>query len=75
MQGRYEEAKIYIDQAVKHLQGDGGVIYEHAGDIYAMTGNTDEALQYWQKAKDDKVESPTLDKKIKQRKYIKEPKK
>lgn len=75
MQGRYEEAKIYIDQAVKHLQGDGGVIYEHAGDIYAMTGNTDEALQYWQKAKDDKVVSPTLDKKIKQRKYIKEPKK
>ena len=72
---RYEEAKIYIEQALNNLEGTGGVIYEHAGDIYALTGDMDKAMEYWRKAKDDNVESTTLDKKIKQRKYIKEPKK
>ena len=75
MEERYEEAKIYIDQAVSYLEDKGGVIYEHAGDIYAKYGDIDKALEYWKKAKDDDVESTTLDQKIRQRKYIKEPKK
>ena len=72
MQGRYEEARIYIDQAIQNLDEQGGVIYEHAGDIYAKNGDIEKALEYWQKAKDDEVDSPTLDEKIRQRKYIKE---
>ena len=58
-----------------NLEDKGGVIFEHAGDIYAQNGDMEKAMEYWQKAKDDDVESATLDKKIKQRKYIKEPKK
>lgn len=72
---RYEEARIYIEQALLNLDEEGGVIYEHAGDIFAMNGDTEKALEYWLKAREDEVESKTLDKKIKQRKYIKEPKK
>lgn len=72
MQGRYEEARIYIDQALLNIERESGVIYEHAGDIYALSGDLEKAMQYWQKAKDENVESTTLDKKMKQRKYVKE---
>lgn len=72
MQGRYEEARIYIEQALQNLKEASGVIYEHAGDIYAKSSDMENAMRYWQKAKDEEVDSPTLDKKIKQRKYIKE---
>ena len=75
LEERYEEARIYIEQALMNLEDKGGVIFEHAGDIYAQNGDMEKAMEYWQKAKDDDVESATLDKKIKQRKYIKEPKK
>ena len=75
LEERYEEARIYIEQALMNLEDKGGVIFEHAGDIYAQNGDMEKAMEYWQKAKDDEVESTTLDKKIKQRKYIKEPKK
>ena len=52
MQERYAEAKIYIDQAIS-CDSDSvqsGVIIEHAGDIYAMNGDIDKAVEYWQKA-------------------------
>ena len=73
MQERYAEAKIYIDQAIS-CDSDSvqsGVIIEHAGDIYAMNGDIDKAVEYWQKALDKGVDSPMLPRKIKERKYIK----
>lgn len=52
-QKRYEEACIYIEQALK-LLGDSvdipSDILEHAGDIYFRLNRTEEALQMWQKA-------------------------
>ena len=45
-------------------------IYEHAGDIYAMLGNTDKAVELWQKAADRGGDSKLLRRKIKRRKYI-----
>lgn len=53
-QKRYEEARIYIDQALKYSEDTtfSADILEHAGDIYIKTGHTDEALQMWQKAID-----------------------
>lgn len=76
MQGRNEEARIYIDQAIANdtdsLQS--GVVIEHAGDIHAVTGDIDGAVDFWQKAyelNDDAVDMTLLQKKIKQRKYIK----
>jgi tetratricopeptide (TPR) repeat protein len=54
MQERYEESKIYIDQAVANdsdsLQS--AVILDHAGDIYEKLGDITKALEYWQKALD-----------------------
>lgn len=72
MQERYSEARIYIDQAMANdstedMHSD---IYEHAGDIYAMLGNTDKAVELWQKAADRGSDSKLLRRKIKRRKYI-----
>lgn len=52
MQERYEEAKIYIDQAVKNDTDtvQNSVILEHAGDIYHRLGDNEKALEYWQRA-------------------------
>lgn len=75
MQERYAEAKMYIDLALKNDTDSlrNHVIIEHAGDIYAMNGHADKAMEYWQEAlkwagKDDRA---LLQRKIKYRKYIK----
>lgn len=72
MQKRYEDAKIYIDETLKNDSLPSGVVLEHAGDIYAMTGNMDKAMDYWRQAVDKGNDSAVLQRKIKQRKYIKE---
>ena len=38
-QKRYEEAKIYIEQAIRNDSTLSNVVKEHAGDIYAQTGD------------------------------------
>ncbi len=70
--GKYAEAKIYIDDAMKNGGGESDVVVEHCGDIYYMNGEEEEALKYWQKAKEMGLKSETLDKKIKLKKYIAE---
>ena len=73
MQGRYEEARIYIDQAVKNDTVHGMVITEHAGDIYYKNNEPDKALQFWQQALEAATEdddSALLQRKIKLKKYI-----
>lgn len=71
-QGRYAEAATFIEEALKNISSEKGnaSIYEHAGDIYAMQGRTDEALAMWRKAKSAGGDSKTLNRKIKLRKYI-----
>ena len=74
MQERFEEARIYIDQAVAcdtdSVQND--VILEHAGDIYIMLGNEEEALGFWQRAIDSGSESPMVPRKMKEKRYLRE---
>lgn len=74
MQERYADAKTYIDAALKNRDSteNNSAVLEHAGDIYAMNGITDEAVEYWKKAKTDDYPSPTLDWKIKNKQYISE---
>lgn len=72
MQKRYEEARIYIDLAVRNDSTASGVILEHAGDIHAVAGDMEKAVEYWQKAADNGGGSALLPRKIKQRTYIKE---
>ena len=78
-QGRYAEAKIYMDQTLQNDEAPSAVVLEHAGDIYANCNDMEQALEYWEqalsKASDDSEvkgeRKALLIKKIKQKKYIK----
>ncbi len=80
MQHRYSEAKIYIDQTLQYDTDTSAVLLEHAGDIYYLVGDKEQALTFWQQAlerssvksevKDDRKE--ILIRKIKLKKYLKE---
>ncbi len=72
MQQRYEEARIYIDQAIENDSTGNSVVTEHAGDIHFMTGDTEGALELWQKALADDPSNKILARKIKRKKYIKQ---
>jgi len=72
MQGRYAEARIYIDQALQNDSAIGAVVTEHAGDIYAMAGDVDGAIGLWQKALAADPTNKLLARKIKRKKYIKQ---
>lgn len=71
MQERYEEANIYIEQAVQNDSTVSDVILEHAGDISAKLGNMKKAVEWWEKARDAGGNSKVLIRKIKLRKYLK----
>ena len=71
MQERYEEANIYIEQAVQNDSTVSDVILEHAGDISAKLGNIKKAVEWWEKARDAGSNSKVLIRKIKLRKYLK----
>lgn len=71
--GRYVEAKLYIDEALKSEETPSAAVLEHCGDIYYMVGDVEHALEFWKKAQSlDDNESKTLDRKIKLKKYIAE---
>ncbi len=72
MQQRYEEARIYIDQAIENDSTGNSVVTEHAGDIHFMAGDTQGALELWQKALDEDPSNKILARKIKRKKYIKQ---
>ncbi len=71
MQGRYGDARVYIDQAVKNDTTRNSVILEHAGDIYILEGDVETALRYWQEALQQDPGNKVLRRKIKRKKYIK----
>ncbi len=71
MQKRYAEARIYIDQAVQNDSTASSVILDHAGDIYALNGDMDSAVKFWQQALADAPQNKIVRKKIKRKKYIK----
>lgn len=70
--GNYAEARIYIDEAIKHNTDKSDVIMEHCGDIYYMTGDVDGALKYWNEALEAGSQSKVLKDKIAKKKYISE---
>ena len=74
MEKRYEEAKIYIEQAMKNekKEEESAVIAEHAADIYSMTGDTTKAIELWKKALNmkDCSNKALIEKKLKLKKYI-----
>ena len=81
MQENYVMAKFYIDRVVSPTLSDSLLladenlhvdVLEHAGDIYALQGDTDTALRYWSLAEQKGSESAVLRKKLKMKKYVKE---
>lgn len=72
-QKKYGDALPYIDMAVKSDTTGSVVIIEHAGDIHAVNGDIDVALDYWRKAVEAGSENEkTLIRKIKLKKYVEE---
>ena len=71
---RYADAKTYIDAALKNRDSteNNSTVLEHAGDIYAMNGMIDEAVEYWKQAYDDDHQTALLEWKIKNKQYISE---
>ena len=68
--GRYEEAKAYVEKLISIGEEDVSYeAYHHFGDIYAKCGDMEQAVNYWQQAKNAGDDSKILDKKIKKRKY------
>ena len=67
-QGDLNGAKFHIERAL--LYGDDPDILEHYGDILFKLGNEQKALEQWQKSKDKGNTSPTLQKKIEEKRYI-----
>lgn len=74
VKGKYTQAHIYIDQALKNGGDKQSGIVEHAGDIYARLNKMTEAVDYWKKAlklgPDDAVRKTKLQTKIRLKKYI-----
>ena len=70
--GEYTLAKFYMDSAIKNSDDESDTLLEHYGDILYKTGNVEEAVEYWKKAKESGSESKVLDRKIEEQKYIEE---
>lgn len=71
LQERFSEAKIYIDQALQNDADSNAVIIEHAGDIYAKNDDINRAVELWTEALTKAPDNKLLERKIKQKKYIK----
>lgn len=67
-QGKYQEAKRYVEDAIKGTADTDGTLWDHLGDINYKLNNIDEAVKQWQKAKDKGTENNLIDKKIQDRK-------
>ncbi len=69
-QKKYAEAKTWIEKAMADNKDKSAVQTEHYGDIMFYTGNIDAAVTNWKKAKEYGSKSPTLDRKINEKKYV-----
>jgi tetratricopeptide (TPR) repeat protein len=63
-QGNYKKALEYIEEAMKHGGKNNGVITEHYGDILFKTGQKDQAVSQWEKARELGNKSLVLERKI-----------
>ncbi|WP_257669509.1 tetratricopeptide repeat protein [Parapedobacter tibetensis] len=50
-QGQYKEALVWIEKAIKYAGEASDTLLEHYGDILAKSGNINEAVVQWKKAR------------------------
>lgn len=67
-QGKYTDAKIWLDKALQKGADNRPAILEHYGDVLYKLNDTVGALEYWKKAKDKGGNSDNLNKKISEKK-------
>jgi len=70
--GEFSLAKFYMESALNNGGGDNNTLLEHFGDILYELNNVDEAVKYWEKAKEKGSTSKVLEEKIRTKKYIEE---
>jgi len=63
-QGKYTEAKVLIEKAVRLAGDDDGTLLDHLGDIYFRLNDAQKATQFWKQAKEKGADNPLLQKKI-----------
>ncbi len=69
-QKKYAEARVWIEKALVNDKDKNPIEVEHYGDILFYLGDTVAALQKWNKAKQLGNDTPVLDRKINEKKYI-----
>jgi predicted Zn-dependent protease len=68
-QGKYEQARNYIQQAIDAARGEAdATLWEHMGAIHYKLGDPSKAVEAWKKAKQKGGDNPNLDKMIAERK-------
>jgi len=67
---KFADAKIWQEKALSHDKDHSAVQTEHYGDIMYQLGNKDAALANWKKAKEYGGNSPILERKINEKKYV-----
>jgi tetratricopeptide (TPR) repeat protein len=71
---KYKEAKEWMEKVLSHKQAlDGPGYLEHYGDILYKLKQVNEAVKYWQMAKEKGASSPILNEKIEERKLVASP--
>lgn len=66
MQKRYDEARVYMDRALQNGGEKNPTELDHAGDIYMKLQLNKQAIDFWNRAIELKIENPEkLEKKIK----------
>lgn len=66
-QGRYEEARAWIEKSIQNAESPSAAVLEHYGDVLFRLGKVSEALDFWKQAKAVGEGSEFLDRKIKDR--------
>lgn len=67
-QKKYGEARTQIERSLQ-MEPKNAEVVDHYGDVLFFSGDTDKAVEQWKLAKSLNVESPVIDKKIKDRKW------
>ena len=70
-QGKYSEAKTWIEKSLAHGSDKSATVLEHYGDVLYKLGDLTKAYEFWQQAKNaGEGVSEFLDKKLESRKLI-----
>ncbi|MDE7146632.1 MAG: tetratricopeptide repeat protein, partial [Duncaniella sp.] len=66
----YAKAREVIDRTMELSEEESADILEHAGDIYFMDGEPDEAVEFWKKALVLAPDNELLGRKVKHKTYF-----